>query len=270
MNEPEGSVLIAEDSEPCYDTSNLAGTGAGWAGTGVSMRDILRFTNQLADAIHGTDPKALVTIGTWSEWTITDVSSGNDGDTPRNYYKDECLIKAGGLANGTLDFVQVHSYAWAGEYSAASPFSVNRAYYSDVTKPILIGEFASVYCGSSMNISAFAESVPSSHVNGCSVEQHYSWGVAQGYAGIWDWALIGGDGVDNMALCNASMGTVAAEMAVRAVVLEGEAPPDTCSCSDVPPDDEYSCEEQASWGKCDEDFMAGFCCKSCFACADCT
>ena len=59
MNEPEGSVLVAYDDEPCFDTSNLEGTGAGWAGTGLPMRDILRFTNQLAAAIKAADPKAV-------------------------------------------------------------------------------------------------------------------------------------------------------------------------------------------------------------------
>ena len=54
----EGSVLVASDDEPCYDTSNLGGTGAGWAGTVLPMRDILRFTNQLAAAIKAADPKA--------------------------------------------------------------------------------------------------------------------------------------------------------------------------------------------------------------------
>ena len=82
MNEPEGSVLVAYDDEPCYDTSNLGGTGAGWAGTGLAMRDILRFTNQLSAAIKAADPKALVTTGAWSEWTIT-----NQVDGARDYYR---------------------------------------------------------------------------------------------------------------------------------------------------------------------------------------
>ena len=46
INEPEGSVLIAADGEPCFDTSNLSGTGAGWTDAGLAMRDILRFINQ--------------------------------------------------------------------------------------------------------------------------------------------------------------------------------------------------------------------------------
>ena len=75
---------------------------------------------------------------------------------------DECLAKAGGLSTGTIDFVQVHSYAHGGSYGyvkvlflgtlqtsyfrADAAFSVPRSHYADVTKPILIGEFSSAKC----------------------------------------------------------------------------------------------------------------------------
>ena len=53
----------------------------------------------------------------------------------------------------------------------------------------------------------------------------------------------------------------------RTQVNMGAAPPtDTCSCSDVAPDAKYTCAQQASWGKCGEAWMKGFCCRSCFAC----
>ena len=55
-------------------------------------------------------------------------------------------MKAGGLADGTIDFVQVHSYAWQGSYGPDAAFSVPRSHYADVSKPILIGEFASTQC----------------------------------------------------------------------------------------------------------------------------
>lgn len=82
MNEPEGSMLVAYDDEPCYDTSNLSGSGAGWTGRDLPLRDILRFTNQLAAAIRAADPKALVTIGAWRELTIS-----NEVDGARDYYR---------------------------------------------------------------------------------------------------------------------------------------------------------------------------------------
>ena len=64
---------------------------------------------------------------------------------------------------------------------------------------------------------------------GCSVEEHYRWGLEQGYSGTWDWSMIGGDGNDDGALCAAGMAALAGEAKVRAVQLgaEGEAE-DTC------------------------------------------
>jgi hypothetical protein len=38
------------------------------------------------------------------------------------------------------------------------------------------------------------------------------------------------------------------------------------SCSDTPPNDQYSCAEQAAWDKCDQPFMQGYCNKSCGRC----
>ena len=163
--------------------------------------------------------------------------------------------------------MQVHSYASKskGTYAAASPFSVAASYYRDVTKPIVIGEFASAYCkGAQQGLSS------------CSVGSHYAWALAQGYAGAWDWAL--NDGVDDEEVCDAGMAAVASDRAVRAVQLGASGDDDKyddCGgggggCSDVAPDDQYTCAEQAAWGKCDSDWMVGFCCLSCFACDGCT
>ena len=83
MNEPEGSVSISSNSDPCFDTSVLQGSGAGWTGENIPMEKFLRFINRQAGAIKRVDSKALVTVGSWSERTQTD----NFGY--RNYYKDE-------------------------------------------------------------------------------------------------------------------------------------------------------------------------------------
>lgn len=37
-------------------------------------------------------------------------------------------------------------------------------------------------------------------------------------------------------------------------------------CTDVPPSADYTCEQQAGWGKCEEPWMAGFCELSCERC----
>lgn len=48
MNEPEGSVLIAPHANPCFSTTILTGTGAGWTGEGIPMFNFLRGINRQA------------------------------------------------------------------------------------------------------------------------------------------------------------------------------------------------------------------------------
>jgi hypothetical protein len=42
--------------------------------------------------------------------------------------------------------------------------------------------------------------------------------------------------------------------------------PVNCPEDDVPPDNRYTCAQQASWGKCNEPWMAGKCNHSCRRC----
>ena len=118
-------------------------------------------------------------------------------------------------------------------------------------KPVLIGEFAS-------------------HGTGRSVDTLYRHAFDGNYNGVLDWSLLGGDGEDDMATADKGMRTLASEPSVvssAALSNEVNPPPDTCTCSDVPPDNRYTCAQQASFGKCHEQWMRGYCCKSCFACA---
>lgn len=73
FNEPEGSVNIASDSNPCYNTQNLASNGAGWSGAHVPMYRILRSVNRQAAAIKKADSKALITVGAWCELSTSSV-----------------------------------------------------------------------------------------------------------------------------------------------------------------------------------------------------
>lgn len=57
---------------------------------------------------------------------------------PRNYYRDDRLVDAGGDEQGTLDFYSVHYYEWAG--TAQSPFHHDRSVWA-LDKPIVVGEF---------------------------------------------------------------------------------------------------------------------------------
>lgn len=47
----------------------------------------------------------------------------------------------------------------------------------------------------------------------------------------------------------------------------GAPPAPAPQCGDTPPDGSATCAEQKSWGKCGKDWMAGYCCATCFACA---
>nr|CAI5857007.1 unnamed protein product [Callosobruchus analis] len=98
VNEPMGSLSQwQQDPNPCYDTTHLKDTGAGWAGTTLNYKNILKLINWHADAIKSVDPKALVTNGESGEFTTTTVC-----EKCRDHYTDECLIGAGGKPKGTI------------------------------------------------------------------------------------------------------------------------------------------------------------------------
>ena len=252
VNEPEGLVKIAPDSEdPCFDTLNvLSGSGAGWTGSGILMKDLLRFHSLHAAAIHKADPHALVTIGSWSEYAATDAVL-EPGRKFFNYYSDECLLKASaGVEGGTLDFVQIHTYPANGKFHPGSPLSVAASAFN-VSKPVVIGEFAVAKCSN------------------CPVEKQYTHAIDTLYGGIWDWSLLGGDGQDDASTCAAGMRALKGNGKVTVDIPSAAPGPDSCSCSDIPPSgSSYTCAQQASWGKCSEPWMQHFCCKSCFACSE--
>jgi mannan endo-1,4-beta-mannosidase len=137
MNEPEGSIRIEGNNNPCFDTNRLAGSGAGWTGRAIPMDRMLRFVGLQAAAIRQTDRKALVTLGSWSERPQTDAF----GET-YNYYKDSCLSQAAGTPDARIDFYQIHTYSWEGRWSDHSPFRIAASDYR-LDKPLIIGEFAS-------------------------------------------------------------------------------------------------------------------------------
>jgi mannan endo-1,4-beta-mannosidase len=287
MNEPEGSLTLAVDKvEPCWDTqTNLANTGAGWAGHRFTMKQIQRFFAVQAAAIHKADPKALVTVGSWSQHTVTAAFPYTNGQGYYSYYSDACLAKASnattaassaaasvasassavaGAAGANLDFAQIHQYPDHDAGTAAlnksmpySPFVLSASQFK-AGKPVVLGEFATSKCkgGSS----------------GCTPASLYKYAHQKGFAGAWDWSLIGGGGTDDEVDAVAGMRTLKGLPDV--VVSTGLAPPpDTCSCSDVAPaGSSATCAQQSSWGKCDttaNPWMKGFCCRSCLACKGC-
>lgn len=75
INEPEGSIRTESDSNPCFSTSILAGSGIGWSEADIPMFRMLRFMNRQAAAIKRADPKALVTVGAVFERSTSDAFS---------------------------------------------------------------------------------------------------------------------------------------------------------------------------------------------------
>ena len=140
INEAEGLVRVESDSKACYDTTPLAGTGAGWAKKYVPMKNLQAFINRQAAAIKGIKGnEIMVTASGWSEKATAD----NFGFG--NYFKDSCLTQAGGKESGTLDFYQIHTYSSCqcptGSSKSSRPMR-NRPDGYSLDKPIIIGEYA--------------------------------------------------------------------------------------------------------------------------------
>ncbi|CAG7726076.1 unnamed protein product [Allacma fusca] len=174
MNEPEGSIRIEGNGNPCYDTNRLDGSGAGWTGRAIPMDRMLTFLGKQVAAIRQADRSTLVTIGSWSERPQTDAF----GET-YNYYKDSCLTQAAGSPDGRIDFYQIHSYSFNGRWSDHSPFKVDASQYG-LDKPLIIGEFASV-CS-----------------QGESIEALFDHAYNRGYRGALSWQFnAGGECSDN-------------------------------------------------------------------------
>lgn len=64
---PSGTV----DPEPCFDTTHMDWAGPGWTGANIPIRRFLQFVNWCTAAIKREDPKALVTVGSFSPWPQT-------------------------------------------------------------------------------------------------------------------------------------------------------------------------------------------------------
>ena len=146
------------------------------------MQQILKFINWQTAAIHDSDPKALVTVGSWATYASTDKVMEN-GRNFFNYYKDECLIKAGGKKNGTLDYNQVHNY-WT---AVGQPFQSSASDYG-LGKPLVIGEFSSQKSSATQSIAL-----------------EYKYAYNHEYSGAWDWAYLGGDGNDDLTIAQQGM-----------------------------------------------------------------
>jgi hypothetical protein len=122
FNEPEGMT-----------------TQHGWTqangGTEVDQKYIQKTVNVLASAIHTTDPNARVTSGAQTFGTCSNATGGT------NLYSNSALTAAGGMANGTLDYYEVHYYTSNG--SSVSCFTHPASNWK-LDKNLVMGEFWAV------------------------------------------------------------------------------------------------------------------------------
>ncbi len=159
FNEPEGMTSEA----------------SGWTKEKMSKEKIQKFTNKVAAAIHNIDKGFLV-------------STGSVNIKYQSWWNDAELVKAGGEANGTLDFFQTHYYPYYQD-DAVSPF-VNTAAqmastYGYDSKPMIIGEFpASGWKNTTYTTSMAAKTQ-------LSTEECYRKAFDGGYAGALAWQYIG-------------------------------------------------------------------------------
>ncbi len=159
FNEPEGMTSEAN----------------GWTAQKMSKEKIQKFTNKVAAAIHNIDKGYLV-------------STGSVNIKYQSWWNDAELVKAGGEANGTLDFFQTHYYPYYQD-DAVSPFMNTAAQmattYGYDSKPMIIGEFpASGWKGDTYTSSMAAKTE-------ISTEECYRKAFDGGYAGALAWQYIG-------------------------------------------------------------------------------
>ena len=58
----------------------------------------------------------------WSEVKLSHQKEKSNGNIfADDYHTDTCLFQAGGKANGTIDFYQMHTYSWNGVYNPSAP-----------------------------------------------------------------------------------------------------------------------------------------------------
>jgi len=55
-------------------------------------------------------------------------------------------------------------------------------------------------------------------------------------------------------------------LALGAIVAIDAANVSLAWCEDVPPNDEATCAQRLKWGGCDQNYMYGYCCQTCFGC----
>uniref|UniRef100_A0A1D1ZTE6 mannan endo-1,4-beta-mannosidase n=1 Tax=Auxenochlorella protothecoides TaxID=3075 RepID=A0A1D1ZTE6_AUXPR len=178
------------------------------------------------------------------------------------------------VADRNIDFATVHAYPdnWgiaASDYKWYGPnFLADRARIAHAAgKPIVMEEYGSRegYLSSRNELLYYLQDQAN----------------ALGYAGSMVWSLRHLDSQTGGYVFSYSQdgaAAVKAQLAYAARISGGTAPTptptptppsggDCSSCRDNAPDTTYTCAQQASWGKCSESWMSGYCLRSCGKCS---
>ena len=278
VNEPEGlidlwasSAAAGADAEcgRADGVSACAGRhdGPGWNRNTFPLVTVQRFVNRVAGAIKAVDGALPTTLGSWSAcaaWAGAEAASHG----ARHLFSNACLVAAGGEAAGTIDVRQVHAYPKEASGTAFAPTAAvgHSAASLGLGAPVLLGEVSSRWDD------AHASAAPTTTRR--SMASLHAEAVSLGYAGIFGWSFTcdfrhdrGCVGRDELA---AGLRAGAVALAARNGHDSGPSfprplPPPArvrnyraCECSDR--DDRvgnYTCREQASFGKCGESWMGG-------------
>ncbi|WAR31289.1 MAuncharacterized [Mya arenaria] len=151
---------IEDKKEPCYDTTSLhIWDFADWTGLSIPLSSILPFIARHAATIHRHDPKALVTVGSWTYKSVTPELGR------RNLYSDACLrYAADGDPGARLDVYQIHTYSALPMFLPHDPFV-----------PLIIGEFSQKKGGLKTS------------------QELFTWAYYNGYNGAWSWSALDSD-----------------------------------------------------------------------------
>ena len=177
INEPEGLIdlaRIAGDGSACTDARPVqqcarggvsddapAADGVGWnPECRFELGAVQRFVNRVAGALRRADGGVHpLTLGAWSLCAAaTDSATG-----AVNLWRDDCLVAAGGDADGFIDVLQAHAYpkegggasvgeagASARRFSEASPLSRPASVFvgrGGGRVPVILGEVSSRWDG---------------------------------------------------------------------------------------------------------------------------
>jgi hypothetical protein len=102
-------------------------------------------------------------------------------------YKDAALKAAGGVENGTLDFIQLHYYPeWFGKDH--SPFHNPKSFWKDKweDRPVLIGEFPAKDWSTSTTGLSSGQPLKTSK----KIMDAFKYAYDEGYAGVMSWTIV--------------------------------------------------------------------------------